>query len=38
MLVQKTLKLFENMENHENAISQYFAKKADEGVGMLCLS
>lgn len=21
MLVQKTLKLFENMENHENAIS-----------------
>ena len=20
------------MENHENAISQYFAKKADEGV------
>lgn len=25
MLVQKTLKLFENMENDENAISQYFA-------------
>lgn len=32
----KTLKLFENMENHENAISQYFAKKADEGMDMLC--
>lgn len=24
------------MENHENAISQYFAKKADEGLDMLC--
>lgn len=36
MLIQKTLKLFENMENHENAISQYFAKKADEGMDMLC--
>nr|DAR01390.1 MAG TPA: hypothetical protein [Bacteriophage sp.] len=24
------------MENHENAISQNFAKKADEGLDMLC--
>lgn len=24
--------LIENMVNHENAISQYFAKKADEGA------
>ena len=24
------------MENHENAISQYFTKKADEGLDMLC--
>lgn len=27
---------FGNMENHENAISQYFAKKADKGLDMLC--
>lgn len=24
------------MVNHENAISQYFAKKADEGADILC--
>lgn len=36
MLVQKHIKVFENMANHENVISQYFAKKADEGMDILC--
>lgn len=27
---------FGNMENLENVISQYFAKKADEELDMLC--
>ena len=29
-------KLPEQLANLENAISQYFAKKADEGLDMLC--
>ena len=36
MLIQKHINILKNMENHENAISQYFAKKADEGLDMLC--
>lgn len=30
------LKTSEQLANLENAISQYFAKKADEGLDMLC--
>ena len=30
------LKTPEQLANLENAISQYFAKKADEGLDMLC--
>ena len=30
------LKTTEQLANLENAISQYFAKKADEGLDMLC--
>lgn len=30
--VKNTVKSFENMGKHENAISRYFAKKADEGL------